>query len=672
VIFSFVNDLYRFVLSYKIGIELAPLQVYTSALFFSPISSIVKQTYAETEGPKWVTTKSEMQPDWSACLQSFEGHKKEVKALAFSPNGAHLASWSDDAGKIWDLETGACLHTFMSNGEGRYRVVYSPHGKHLAVASYHTVQLWDVTTLACLYTFQKEFSIPTGLVFSLDCTWLAVSGYNFLEPSQVDIYSVQSWDLGTGTELETHDFDTDICYGTAFTKAGAHLALIAEKNGTNIRVRNLTTNWHPPALDIKHNTRAGGLGSAVFSANAAWLALETPSDETIRIFDCLTGACLQTISHHSSTLSFLEYSIDCTKLLSISQNGCIQVWDPVTGTCLKQLYVGSDKSHRALGLTARSPDCILLAEAWERKEIRIWDMTIGTVLQTHRVIQTPRDDENGIRAAVFLADNAPLVTALRSSGLVETWDPATGACIKQIGELDSTYMSMVFFPDGKRLALGGYMEIAIWDTSSAVHLQTINIDRESSISSIAISSAGNLIAAKYYLKSDITIWDLATNAILREISFSEISPYTRESALVFSSDDTKLGVTIDNGTVLIYDVDTGTLLQNLNNLYDAGHGSHTALYNFDLNNLMRDPLTKRDQDSNHRFKLSTFSISSGGTWILRGQERVLWLPVEYRPYVIAVYDCFFVIGRDREQFLCLQFDIGELDKELAGNAVAIA
>lgn len=63
---DFVEDVFRFVLSHKVGIEQAPLQVYSSALIFSPSSSIIRRIYEETEGPKWIVTKPEMPVEWTA------------------------------------------------------------------------------------------------------------------------------------------------------------------------------------------------------------------------------------------------------------------------------------------------------------------------------------------------------------------------------------------------------------------------------------------------------------------------------------------------------------------------------------------------------------------------------------------------------------------------------
>ncbi|KAF2204875.1 NWD1 like protein, partial [Delitschia confertaspora ATCC 74209] len=83
-----VRDAYRFILSHKEVVENNPLQVYISALIFSP------------------------RDKWSPCLYTLKEHRCSVNSVAFSHDSARLATASDDdTVKIWDASSGECLQT---------------------------------------------------------------------------------------------------------------------------------------------------------------------------------------------------------------------------------------------------------------------------------------------------------------------------------------------------------------------------------------------------------------------------------------------------------------------------------------------------------------------------------------------------------------------------------
>ncbi|KAF7518824.1 hypothetical protein G7054_g13313 [Neopestalotiopsis clavispora] len=87
---NLATDARRFLLSQKGGIELAPLQTYTSALMFSPTNSLIKRTF-RTEFPIWIGSAPKVELDWNACLQTLEGHSNSVNFVAISPDGRRLA-----------------------------------------------------------------------------------------------------------------------------------------------------------------------------------------------------------------------------------------------------------------------------------------------------------------------------------------------------------------------------------------------------------------------------------------------------------------------------------------------------------------------------------------------------------------------------------------------------
>ncbi|KAL2138124.1 hypothetical protein VTI28DRAFT_7457 [Corynascus sepedonium] len=106
-----VRDICRYNLYYRWAIEHNPLQLYISALIFSPARSITRNEF-EYELPKWIIRRPVMADDWTACLQTLEGHSHWANSVAWSHDTTRLASTSSDKTvKIWDLVTGQCVST---------------------------------------------------------------------------------------------------------------------------------------------------------------------------------------------------------------------------------------------------------------------------------------------------------------------------------------------------------------------------------------------------------------------------------------------------------------------------------------------------------------------------------------------------------------------------------
>ncbi len=77
--------------------------------------SLVRKHF-ENRVSHWMQKLPNVEKNWSALLQTLEGHFSYVTILAFSLDGKLLASASGDmAVRLWDSHSGAALHTLRGH-----------------------------------------------------------------------------------------------------------------------------------------------------------------------------------------------------------------------------------------------------------------------------------------------------------------------------------------------------------------------------------------------------------------------------------------------------------------------------------------------------------------------------------------------------------------------------
>ena len=84
------------------SIQLAPLQIYSAALYFSPLSSVIRHGFWHLR-PWYLRLHTQLLVGRNAYLHILEGYSGWVGSLVFSHDESRVASgWDDRRVRIWN------------------------------------------------------------------------------------------------------------------------------------------------------------------------------------------------------------------------------------------------------------------------------------------------------------------------------------------------------------------------------------------------------------------------------------------------------------------------------------------------------------------------------------------------------------------------------------------
>jgi WD40 repeat protein len=252
--------------------------------------------------------------------RTLQGHKKSVRALAYAPDGAWLATTSDEKGanvRLWELVSGEERATFKGHRAAVHTVAFSPDGKLLASGGAGgkeggEVRLWHVPTGASAGLLRHGPGDVLALAFSPDGLQLATAG------GKENLAKV--WDL---TTLQP------ICTLTGHTQ----------------RVQ-----------------------AAAFSPDGKVVATGS-RDGSVRLWDAVSGEVLAVLVSDARDTRALAFSPD-GKRLAVTNGPLARLWD-VAGR--RELVTFKAHKH-AVTAVRFSPDGKTLATAGWDRTVRLWDI----------------------------------------------------------------------------------------------------------------------------------------------------------------------------------------------------------------------------------------------------------------------------------------------------------
>ncbi|KAI0388002.1 WD40-repeat-containing domain protein [Hypomontagnella monticulosa] len=735
-LYSLVCDAKRFIPRYISIIESAPLQIYSSAILFSPQASIVRRLFQQNidciralsgvehiwsptvrvlEGPFKGVESVMFSPDgkslaicsyemtvqvWDVTTgqvkYSLEGHSREVLTVVFSPDGNKLASGSwDKTIRIWDIATGQAEHILEGHSGRINTLAFTPDGKKLAsgsgypgrkvrvwdVASGHvehileghsswvgvvlfspdgrrlvsgscdkTIRVWDVLRGQNEHTLEGHSSYITRLVFSPDGTKLVscageentvrvwdaarwrikhlLEGHSnrihttALSPDGSKLVSgssdnpIRVWDVATGQTKHVLEGHSDSVLGVVFSPDGSRLA--SRSADSTVRLWNVAT-WKTEYTLEGHS---GRVSSMAFSPDGESLASASTDDKTVRIWDIMISPAESTFESHSRRVSSVAFSPNGKLLASASRNDkTIRIWDTATGRTKHILGHPSQVTTMAF-----SPDGSKLASAsgYPVFKIHIWDVTTGQTKHTFNGYS------EWVKIVLFSPDGNRLAGS--NEGTIRVWNVATGQaeCLQ-----DSASTSTVAFsPDGKKLASGNLgCEIRLWDTTTN-QVKDILKGHTSFIKTLTFSIDGRKLASGSY-DNTIRIWEVATGQVGHKLDLPDSS---KVEIVLFSPDGKKIASGSEDSTIRVWDVATGRA-----ELMFRGHSGSLTTAIFQLG-----------RGESHPF----YSVDETNHWVTRNGARLLYLPKDHQPGLVAVKGRILVTGSHNGRITIMEFAEG--------------
>ena len=477
-------------------------------------------------------------------------NRKQVSALAFSPDGTRLASGSKDTTvRLWGT-TSDNEPTVLQKHTGWPNVLaFSPDGKMLASGSTDkTVQLWNTDTGEPLVTLTGHLNGINALAFSPDGITLASGSTDG---------TVQLWNTKTGEPLTTRiTGHTEWVKAVAFSKDSSTLAGVAF-NGVitfwDVKTSQKTTrqitghrDWFTTLAFSPDGTKlasVGAEGDVIFGFISSWRP-----DPLIRLTEASTGNEIATLMDRMNP-SNLTFSPD-GKTLAFSNHGKIRLWNTETGISLDIPLLDQNEGHKfadhdhgngalvippgmgahqipRISALAFSPDGTKLVSATMEGQIQMWDTEMGIEL-TSLVEQDPDGakhevKDGGMRVKTSYKDpifvlafspNGNLLAA-GSHRQIRLWNMETGNWGKGISSIDNRKdgreifhgaKALVFSPDNTTLINGdGNGRLQLWDITTGDELITLNGHMEG-VETLQFSPNGNTLVSAAQ-DGTILLWD---------------------------------------------------------------------------------------------------------------------------------------------------------------------
>jgi WD40 repeat protein len=444
-------------------------RIYGRHPLFSPVGAVLPAGGPDDEGER----------DHLFDLRTrrplrIRGQGHELRGIAFSPDGRYLAGANGNSLRLWELATGG-VALLMRQPEGPYdhAVAFSPDGRRLAVGTSETAEVWDLPTGRRLH----RFPTPEGRVMAVHFT---PDGRSLFAATSL----VHRWDLRTGLRELPRANSAGHVLGLALSADGKTLATGYEDHQlwlwdvpTGKALGRLDLPQTPPYVRQREHVPLFFVpGGDCLAVEQRWLG----DPDGLLLWNLAAGRPrARAPTRHRAHRALSSPDGKRWALLDTLRPTLVEVWGPKGGKKPLRLGIrapgGRPFSFRALAFT---PDGRALAssgaivtgkgdgEKHDQCTIHLWDVTTGEV--TARLGPLPAWP----RSLTFSRDGNTLTAMCRPDEPITVWEVDSGRRIctlewkEKRDRVAHAPNTLALSPDGKLLAVGDGMGMALYETAS--------------------------------------------------------------------------------------------------------------------------------------------------------------------------------------------------------------
>lgn len=299
------------------------------------------------------------------------GHTDSITDIAFSPDGAQLATASlDGTIQIWNALDGSQIRTIAGHSAGVRSIDFSPDGTLLASGSDdRTANIWSVADGSLQRTlFPLLDSRVVKVEFSPDGSLLALGGNRCV----VELRRVPSGILsrtivplgcapGNGGSVEF--------WGLEFNRDGTR---VLTGDGRPCCGGGILQWWEAGEYTPPEVLKTGivVVRDMALSPDGSEIALALVGLSDFWLLDAINGEVKAVLSDHVFRVNDVEYSPDGSLLASASNDTGVGIWRAADGVLLRML-----RGHRMQATAvAFSPDGLSLATGSNDGGLLIWNV----------------------------------------------------------------------------------------------------------------------------------------------------------------------------------------------------------------------------------------------------------------------------------------------------------